>query len=105
MTNDERMSNDGMTKGSHGVSVCLLAMAVVLLGVSLRGKEWLYREWAVVTLLGATVMLVGAMVFAKYFLVGPAAANIVVWVLGVAVGFQFVMLILERPGSGSNVPW
>src|SRR5437762_3028643 len=93
-----------MTKSPHWLSQLLLAVAVVLLGVSLRGKEWLYREWAVVTLLGATIAVPGAMFFAKYSR-NERGGKSALWILGLAIVFQLVMLILERPGSGSNVPW
>jgi len=93
-----------MERKRHWLSISLLAIAAVFLGVSLRGKEWLYREWAVVTLLVATIALLGAMICASVE-DNERMGRIAIWVLGLAVGFQFVMLILERPGSGSNVPW
>jgi hypothetical protein len=87
------------------VSICLLVVAVVCLGASLRGKEWLYTEGSLKGLLGAAVALMGAMGCAKIAGDKSWQHAVVIGVLGAAVLGQGVLLFMERPGSGSNVAW
>lgn len=90
---------------SRWLSISFLAIAVACLGASLRGRDWLYKEWAILLLHGATLGLLLAMIFSR--IQGPRRWQraLAISLLLLACLAQFYLLFTERPGSASNVKW
>src|SRR5258705_3634657 len=93
-----------MTK-SRWLSITFLAIAVACLGASLRGRDWLYKEWAIKLLHGATLGLILAMIFSRFRGEYRWQRAIAIAILMLAALVQFYLLFTERPGSASNVKW
>src|SRR4051812_11646477 len=90
---------------SRWLSISFLAVAVACLGASLRGRDWLYKEWAILLLHGATIGLVVAMILSRVRGERNWQKGIAIAILLLAVLVQFYLLFTERPGSASNVKW
>lgn len=90
---------------SRWLSISFLAIAVACLGASLRGRDWLYKEWAIQLLHGATLGLILAMVFSRLRGDRGWQRGLTVTILILAALVQFYLLFTERPGSASNVKW
>src|SRR6266850_4241646 len=93
-----------MTK-SRWLSISFLAIAVACLGASLRGRDWLYKEWAIQLLHGATLGLILAMACSRIRGDHRWQRAFTITILLLAAGVQFYLLFTERPGSASNVKW
>src|SRR2546421_8149757 len=90
---------------SRWLSITLLAIAVACLGASLRGADWLYKEWAIGLLHIVTAALFLAMIFCRIASSLPRKRAISIIILILAASAQFYLLFTERPGSASNVKW
>src|SRR5438445_815344 len=90
---------------SRWLSISFLAIAVACLGASLRGRDWLYKEWAIQLLHGATGGLIVAMACSRIRGNHRWQRAFTVIILLLAVAVQFYLLFTERPGSASNVKW
>src|SRR5947207_6507665 len=90
---------------SRWLSISLLAIAVACLGASLRGADWLYKEWAIGLLHIVTAALFLAMIFSRIASPLPRKRAISIVILILAASAQFYLLFTERPGSASNVKW
>src|SRR5262245_4265819 len=90
---------------SRWLSIVFLAIAVACLGASLRGRDWLYKEWAILLLHGATLGLILAMIFSRIRGEQRWQRALVISMLLLACLAQFYLLFTERPGSASNVKW
>jgi len=93
-----------MTK-SRWLSISFLAIAVACLGAALRGRDWLYKEWAIQLLHGATLGLILAMACSRIHGDHRWQRAFTITILLLAAGVQFYLLFTERPGSASNVKW
>src|SRR2546421_199281 len=90
---------------SRWLSITLLAIAVACLGASLRGADWLYKEWAIGLLHIVTAALFLAMIFSRIASPLPRKRAISIVILILAASAQFYLLFTERPGSASKVKW
>src|SRR5437868_4488742 len=90
---------------SRWLSISFLAVAVACLGASLRGRDWLYKEWAIKLLHGATLSLILAMVLSRFRGEYRWQRGIAITILVLAALVQCYLLFSERPGSASNVKW
>jgi hypothetical protein len=90
---------------SRWLSICFLAAAVACLGASLRGRDWLYKEWAIKLLLAATIALIVAMICSRMRGDHRWQRGAAISILLLATLFQSYLLFTERPGSASNVKW
>src|SRR6476646_2963790 len=90
---------------SRWLSISFLAIAVASLGASLRGADWLYKEWAIGLLHIVTTALILAMIFSRIASPLPLKRALSIIILILAASAQFYLLFTERPGSASNVKW
>jgi hypothetical protein len=90
---------------SRWLSISFLAVAVACLGAALRGRDWLYKEWAIGLLHGATLGLILAMFLARFRGEHRWQRGVTIAILVLAALVQFYLLFSERPGSASNVKW
>src|SRR3954468_12693970 len=93
-----------MTK-SHWLSISFLAIAAAALGASLRGADWLYKEWAIGLLHIVSTGLLLAMIFSRIASPVPLKRALSITILILAASAQFYLLFTERPASASNVKW
>ncbi len=92
-------------KQSHWLSISFLAIAVAFLGASLRGRDWLYKEWAITLLNYATISLILAMICSRIVGRQTWQRGLMITVLLLATSTQFYLLFTERPASATNVKW
>src|SRR6476646_899107 len=90
---------------SRWLSISFLAIAVAALGASLRGADWLYKEWAIGLLHIVTTALFLAMIVSRIGSTRPFKQTLSIIILILAASAQFYLLFSERPGSASNVKW
>jgi hypothetical protein len=93
-----------MTK-PRWLSISFLAIAAAALGASLRGADWLYKEWAIGLLHVVTTALFLAMIFSRVGTPRPLHHTLCILILILAASGQFYLLFIERPGSASNTEW
>src|SRR5688500_15053245 len=90
---------------SRWLSISFLAIAVGCLVAALRGRDWLYKEWAVQILHGATIGLILAMIFSRIRGDARWQRSLAITILILATLVQFYLLFSERRGSATNTRW
>ncbi|HEV8607443.1 MAG TPA: hypothetical protein VGQ99_19060 [Tepidisphaeraceae bacterium] len=90
---------------SRWPSISFFAIAVAFLGASLRGRDWLYKEWAIQLLHGATLGIILAIACSRIVDRSTWQRALTITILCLAAGTQFYLLFTERPASATNVKW